>query len=38
MELSSCFLVCMKDDIIEGIYDTFSECASISKSVSIHNV
>ena len=33
----------MKDDSIEGIYDTLSECASISKSaggigVSIHNV
>ncbi|EMS59885.1 Ribonucleoside-diphosphate reductase large subunit [Triticum urartu] len=42
-QLSSCFLVCMKDDSIEGIYDTLSECASISKSaggigVSIHNV
>ncbi|CAM0942801.1 unnamed protein product [Alopecurus aequalis] len=42
-QLSSCFLICMKDDSIEGIYDTLSECASISKSaggigVSIHNV
>ncbi|CAI7747647.1 unnamed protein product [Closterium sp. NIES-54] len=31
-QLSSCFLVCMKDDSIEGIYDTLKECAVISKS------
>ncbi|TVU27830.1 hypothetical protein EJB05_19331 [Eragrostis curvula] len=42
-QLSSCFLICMKDDSIEGIYDTLSECAAISKTaggigVSIHNV
>ncbi|CAN6279683.1 unnamed protein product [Urochloa humidicola] len=42
-QLSSCFLICMKDDSIEGIYDTLSECAAISKSaggigVSIHNI
>ncbi|KAK3159392.1 hypothetical protein QOZ80_2AG0149560 [Eleusine coracana subsp. coracana] len=42
-QLSSCFLVCMKDDSIEGIYDTLSECAAISKTaggigVSIHNI
>ncbi|KAB1210349.1 Ribonucleoside-diphosphate reductase large subunit [Morella rubra] len=42
-QLSSCFLVCMKDDSIEGIYDTLKECAVISKSaggigVSIHNI
>ncbi|TVU27835.1 hypothetical protein EJB05_19336 [Eragrostis curvula] len=42
-QLSSCFLLCMKDDSIEGIYDTLSECAAISKTaggigVSIHNV
>ncbi|CAI5936537.1 unnamed protein product [Closterium sp. NIES-64] len=30
--LSSCFLVCMKEDSIEGIYDTLKECAVISKS------
>ncbi|KAI5057520.1 hypothetical protein GOP47_0027535 [Adiantum capillus-veneris] len=30
--LSSCFLICMKDDSIEGIYDTLKECAIISKS------
>ncbi|KAF8691656.1 hypothetical protein HU200_040039 [Digitaria exilis] len=42
-QLSSCFLICMKDDSIEGIYDTLSECAAISKcaggiGVSIHNI
>jgi ribonucleoside-diphosphate reductase alpha chain len=31
-QLSSCFLVAMKDDSIEGIYDTLKECALISKS------
>lgn len=28
----SCFLLCMKDDSIEGIYDTLKQCALISKS------
>eukprot|EP00213_Chloropicon_mariensis_P002699 CAMPEP_0197471484 /NCGR_PEP_ID=MMETSP1309-20131121/2436_1 /TAXON_ID=464262 /ORGANISM="Genus nov. species nov., Strain RCC998" /LENGTH=811 /DNA_ID=CAMNT_0043009251 /DNA_START=399 /DNA_END=2832 /DNA_ORIENTATION=+ len=42
-QLSSCFLLMMKDDSIEGIYDTLKECAVISKSaggigLSIHNV
>ena len=42
-QLSICFLVCMKDDSIEGIYDTLKECAIISKSaggigVSVHNI
>ncbi|KAJ7213876.1 ribonucleotide reductase alpha subunit [Mycena pura] len=42
-QLSSCFLVCMKDDSIEGIYDTLKNCAMISKSaggigVNIHNI
>uniref|UniRef100_A0A453QUT7 Ribonucleoside-diphosphate reductase n=1 Tax=Aegilops tauschii subsp. strangulata TaxID=200361 RepID=A0A453QUT7_AEGTS len=42
-QLSSCFLICMKDDSIEGIYDTLKECAVISKSaggigVSVHNI
>ncbi|GJX95687.1 ribonucleoside-diphosphate reductase large subunit [Tanacetum coccineum] len=42
-QLSSCFLVCMKDDSIQGIYDTLKECAVISKSaggigVSAHNI
>uniref|UniRef100_A0A8C6XVT9 Ribonucleoside-diphosphate reductase n=1 Tax=Naja naja TaxID=35670 RepID=A0A8C6XVT9_NAJNA len=31
-QLSSCFLLCMKDDSIEGIYDTLKHCALISKS------
>jgi ribonucleoside-diphosphate reductase subunit M1 len=31
-QLSSCFLVTMKDDSIEGIYDTLKTCAMISKS------
>ena len=31
-QLSSCFLLTMKDDSIEGIYDTLKECALISKS------
>jgi len=43
MQLSSCFLICMKDDSIEGIYETLKECAVISKSaggigVSVHNI
>jgi ribonucleoside-diphosphate reductase alpha subunit len=29
--MSSCFLVAMKDDSIEGIYETLKECAHISK-------
>jgi len=42
-QMSSCFLMCIKDDSIEGIYDTLKSCASISKyaggiGVSIHNV
>ncbi|KAJ4950609.1 hypothetical protein NE237_027441 [Protea cynaroides] len=42
-QLSSCFLVCMKEDSIEGIYDTLKECAVISKQaggigVSVHNI
>ncbi|KAJ2470677.1 ribonucleotide-diphosphate reductase subunit rnr1, partial [Coemansia sp. RSA 2322] len=31
-QLSSCFLVAMHDDSIEGIYDTLKVCAQISKS------
>lgn len=31
-QLSSCFLIAMKDDSIEGIYDTLKQCALISKS------
>jgi len=30
-QMSSCFLIAMKDDSIEGIYDTLKECAQISK-------
>jgi len=42
-QLSSCFLICMKDDSIEGIYDTLKQCAMISKSaggigLNIHNI
>ncbi|KAJ3847068.1 ribonucleotide reductase [Lentinula lateritia] len=42
-QMSSCFLVCMKDDSFEGIYDTLKNCALISKSaggigISIHNI
>ncbi|CDO77157.1 hypothetical protein BN946_scf184657.g32 [Trametes cinnabarina] len=42
-QLSSCFLVCMKDDSIEGIYSTLKDCAMISKTaggigLSIHNI
>jgi ribonucleoside-diphosphate reductase alpha subunit len=29
--MSSCFLVAMKDDSIEGIFETLKECAHISK-------
>ena len=31
-QMSSCFLVCMKDDSIEGIYETLKTCAMISKT------
>ncbi len=42
-QLSSCFLLTMKDDSIEGIYDTLKQCAKISQSaggigLSIHNI
>jgi len=42
-QLSSCFLVTMRDDSIEGIYDTLKDCAMISKNaggigISIHNI
>jgi ribonucleoside-diphosphate reductase alpha subunit len=30
-QMSSCFLVAMKDDSIDGIYETLKECAQISK-------
>ena len=31
-QLSSCFLIAMKDDSIEGIYETLKICAMISKT------
>ncbi len=42
-QMSSCFLVAMKDDSIEGIYETLKQCALISQSaggigLSIHNI
>jgi len=42
-QMSSCFLLQMKDDSIEGIYDTLKQTAKISQSaggigLSIHNV
>ena len=42
-QLSSCFLLAMKDDSIDGIYDTLKQCAKISQSaggigLNIHNV
>lgn len=42
-QLSSCFLVAMKEDSVSGIYDTLKECALISQSAGgigmhVHNV
>ncbi len=42
-QLSSCFLLTMKNDSIDGIYDTLKQCAQISQSaggigLSIHNI
>ncbi|MDQ3534305.1 MAG: ribonucleoside-diphosphate reductase subunit alpha, partial [Bacteroidota bacterium] len=42
-QLSSCFLLTIQDDSIDGIYDTLKQCAKISQSaggigLSIHNV
>ncbi len=42
-QLSSCFLLTMKDDSVEGIYDTLKQCAKISQSaggigLAVHNV
>jgi ribonucleoside-diphosphate reductase alpha chain len=42
-QMSSCFLLAMKDDSIEGIYSTLTQTAKISQSaggigLSIHNV
>lgn len=42
-QMSSCFLLTMKDDSIDGIYDTLKQCAKISQSaggigLAVHNV
>ena len=42
-QLSSCFLIAMKEDSINGIYDTLKDCAQISKNAGgiglhIHNI
>jgi ribonucleoside-diphosphate reductase alpha chain len=42
-QLSSCFLLTMKDDSIKGIYETLEQCALISQSgggigLSIHDI
>ena len=42
-QLSSCFLLQMQEDSIEGIYDTLKTCAMISKTaggigLSVHNI
>lgn len=42
-QMSSCFLLQVKDDSIDGIYDTLKQCAKISQSaggigINIHNV
>ena len=42
-QMSSCFLLAMKDDSIDGIYGTLTNCAHISKwaggiGLNIHNV
>ncbi|TAD96292.1 MAG: ribonucleoside-diphosphate reductase subunit alpha [Bacteroidetes bacterium] len=42
-QLSSCFLLTMKDDSVEGIYDTLKQCAKISQSaggigLAVHNI
>ena len=42
-QMSSCFLLMMQDDSIEGIYDTLKQCALISKNaggigLSVHNI
>ena len=42
-QMSSCFLLTMQEDSIEGIYDTLSQCAKISQAaggigLSVHNI
>ena len=42
-QLSSCFLLAMKDDSIDGIFSTLKDCALISKwaggiGLHLHNI
>jgi ribonucleotide reductase alpha subunit len=42
-QLSSCYLIAMEEDSLEGIYDTLKDCAKISKwsggiGLHIHNI
>jgi len=42
-QLSSCYLLCMESDSIEGIFNTLKECAQISKwsggiGLHVHNI
>jgi len=42
-QLSSCYLIAMEDDSLDGIYNTLKDCASISKwaggvGLHIHNI
>merc|ERR1712166_727161 len=42
-QLSSCYLLSMKEDSIDGIYETLTDCAKISKwaggiGLHIHNI
>jgi ribonucleoside-diphosphate reductase subunit M1 len=42
-QLSSCFLIAMREDSIEGIFDTLKQCAIISKNAGgiglhVHNI
>jgi ribonucleoside-diphosphate reductase alpha subunit len=42
-QLSSCYLIAMEDDSIDGIYNTLGDCAQISKysggiGIHIHNI
>eukprot|EP00934_Nitzschia_sp_Nitz4_P004663 Nitzschia sp. Nitz4//scaffold33_size148984//118528//121159//NITZ4_002944-RA/size148984-processed-gene-0.144-mRNA-1//1//CDS//3329548475//4653//frame0 len=42
-QMSSCFLLTMKEDSIDGIYDTLKQCAVISKyaggiGLAVHNI
>ena len=42
-QLSSCFLIAMREDSIEGIFDTLKQCAIISKNaggigIHVHNI